>query len=200
MARAYNQEGKPEKALEALERSFTILGGSDEAAYSWLLHGIVRRDLDQPGDALDAFDQAISLFHILEDSPKQRFLDYRLAVFNGMADAYSNRGAVLSDVGEYQEAIADLGQAIMLNPSLATAYMNRANAYANLDQLQNSLDDYQEAIRLDPNMALAYYNRALAYTYLNEDQKAQQDVDRVARLGLDTTALLERIEQAKKDR
>ena len=88
----------------------------------------------------------------------------------------------------------------MLNPSLATAYMNRANAYANLDQLQNSLDDYQEAIRLDPNMALAYYNRALAYTYLNEDQKAQQDVDRVARLGLDTTALLERIEQAKKDR
>jgi tetratricopeptide (TPR) repeat protein len=200
LARAYNQEGKPEQALEALERSFTILGGSDEAAYSWLLHGIVRRDLEQPGEALDAFGRAISLFHILEDSPKQRFPDYRLAVLNGMADAYSNRGAVLTDVGEYQEAIADLGQAIMLNPSLATAYINRANAYANLDLLQNSLDDYHEAIRLNSNMALAYYNRALAYTYLNEDQLAQLDVDRVAKLGLDTAVLLERIEQAKKNR
>ena len=200
LAGAYNQTGQPQKALETLERSFTLMGDNGEAAYSRLLQGIAQRDLKQPGEALEAFDRAISLFHILEGSPKQRFPAYQLAVRNGLADAYSNRGAVLIDVGQYQEAISDLDQAITLNPDLATAFNNRANAYANLDQLQSALDDYQEAIRLDPTMALAYYNRALAYTYMDDDQKAGMDVARVIELGLDPTALLERIEKAKRDR
>ncbi len=200
LAGAYNQTGQPQKALETLERSFTLLGDNGEAAYSRLLQGIAQRDLKQPGEALEAFDRAISLFHILEGSPKQRFPAYQLAVRNGLAYAYSNPGAVLIDVGQYQEAISDLDQAITLNPDLATAFNNRANAYANLDQLQSALDDYQEAIRLDPTMALAYYNRALAYTYMDDDQKAGMDVARVIELGLDPTALLERIEKAKRDR
>ena len=104
------------------------------------------------------------------------------------------------DAGRYHKAISDLNQAVTLNPDLATAFNNRANAYANLDLFQKALDDYQEALRLDPRMALAYYNRALAYTYLGDDQNAQLDVERIMDLGLDTTTLSKRIENAKNNR
>ena len=200
LAVAYNQVGRPEKALDTLETSFTLLGDSDEAAYSFLIQGIARRDLDQPAEALDAFDRSILRFQRLKESSKNRPPDYQSAVNSALGDAFTNRGAVLNDVGQYQDAISDLDRAIFLNPDLAIAYNNRANAYANLDQLTNALDDYRDAIRLDPRMALAYYNRALAYTYLGDDQKARLDVGRVTELGLDTGALLERIEEAKKNR
>ena len=191
---------EPKKSLETLNTAFALLGDSDEAAYSFLLQGIARRDLEQPGEALDAFDRAIILFQRLKESSEKRPPAFRLAVNNALAGAYSNRGAVLNDVGQYQEAISDLDRAISLNPDLAIAYNNRANSYADLDQLDSALDDYREAIRLDPGMALAYYNRALAYTYLGDDQKARLDVGRVMELGLDAGALLELIEDAKKDR
>ncbi|PKB64223.1 MAG: hypothetical protein BZY80_03370 [SAR202 cluster bacterium Io17-Chloro-G2] len=200
LAAAYNQVGQPQKSLESLTASFSILGDSDEAANSFLIQGIARRDLQQPAEALAAFDRSISRFQRLKDTSKKRPPAYRSGLNNSLADAYSNRGAILNDVGRYHEAISGLDQAISLNPNLAIAYNNRANSYANLEQINHALDDYDEAIRLDPRLALAYYNRALAYTYLGDDEKARLDVGRVAELGLDAGALLESIEEAKNDR
>ena len=200
LAVAYNQTGQPQQALEALETSFTLLGDSDEAAYSLLLQGVAWRNLDQPSNALDALDWAIILFHSLKDSPRDPSIGYLFTVNKALADAYSNRGAVLIDADQNRKAIADLDQAVALNPDLAAAFNNRANAYANMDLFQIALGDYQEALRLDPRLALAYYNRALAYTYLGKDQSARLDLEMAMDLGMDTTALVERIERIKKDR
>ena len=40
-----------------------------------------------------------------------------------MAEAYNNRGNVLSNLGQYEEAVADYDKAIYLKPDLADAFI-----------------------------------------------------------------------------
>jgi tetratricopeptide (TPR) repeat protein len=54
-------------------------------------------------------------------------------------------------LGRYDEALADFGQALQLNPDYALAYLNRGNVYQNLDQAERAQQDFNRAFSLDPN-------------------------------------------------
>jgi tetratricopeptide (TPR) repeat protein len=69
------------------------------------------------------------------------------------------RGASYNNKGEYDRAIADLNDAIRLDPNLAFAYTNRGFSYNNKDECDRAIADLSNAIRLDPNSAAAYNNR-----------------------------------------
>ena len=181
LAAAHIQVGRPEAALEPLEKSLAILDGIPRSAISRLLQGIVYLELDRPSTALAAFDEAIRLNPVL-------------------ADAYINRGASYNALGQYQRAVLDLDEAIKLNPEMAMAYNNRGNSFGNLDQLQRALEDFDEAIRLDNRFALAYSNRALVYTYLGRDDEARVDVDTAAQLGVAPGPILAKMEEVRASR
>ena len=74
--------------------------------------------------------------------------------------------------------IADLDQAIKLDPRLADAYINRGNAKRERLDLAAAVADYTLAISLSPNAALAYYNRAWAHYLAGESAEALADADR----------------------
>ena len=72
--------------------------------------------------------------------------------------AYNNRGAWLGKA--YGKAMADLNEALRIDPRRTPAYVNRAAAWLLMDELGKSIADCNEAIGSIRTMRLAFCNRA----------------------------------------
>jgi regulator of sirC expression with transglutaminase-like and TPR domain len=59
-----------------------------------------------------------------------------------------------------EQALADLNQAIALDPDFAVAYANRGNAYATLGEVEKAVADFERYLELAPNSAIADQVRA----------------------------------------
>ena len=162
--------GDPKAALLVIEDSLNITEGTANSAEAFLLQGLAYVALDQPEEALNAYNQAIRL------DPK-----YALAFYN--------RGKVYGLLGQYFRAIVDYNEAIYFDPEYTSAYNNRGTVYALQEQYHRAIQDYDETIRFDPQHAHGYGNRALAYAALNMYPEAQQDAERAVELYVDPTFL-----------
>ena len=96
--------------------------------------------------------------------------------------SYYNRGLNHSRLGQYDEAIADLTQAIALDPTDVPQYSIRASAYEAIGELEAAIKDYERIIELDPNFADAHYRLGLAYRELSDETAAQASFEEAARL------------------
>lgn len=63
---------------------------------------------------------------------------------------YSNRAQAHLQEKRYDEALADLNEAIELDPRYVKAYIKRAAAYSGLEKYQEAVDDLEKAKELDP--------------------------------------------------
>ena len=68
-----------------------------------------------------------------------------------MSEAWYNRGTAFLAARQHERAIADLGEAIRLKPSLARAYCNRAFALNRQREYDKVLSDLIPASRKIPN-------------------------------------------------
>jgi len=105
--------------------------------------------------------------------------------------AYRNRGVAYNRKGEYDRAIADLDEAIPLDPKFALAYNNRGVAYKDKGELDRAIADYDEAIRLNPNYAKAYNDRGVVYASKRDYARAIADYDQALTSDLDDPYLTE---------
>src|SRR5260221_457707 len=94
----------------------------------------------------------------------------------------NNRGYVYAALGEYDRAIADLDDAIRLEPDYAKAFHKRGRAYAGKGAYDRAIADYGAAIRLKPDYAEAYCNRGYAYANKGQYRRAIADFDAAIRL------------------
>ena len=83
-----------------------------------------------------------------------------------LAITFNNRGVAYSELGDYDRAIADYGQALTLVPgdrtaikNLRIAHIRRAAAAARLGEQAAGAADYDRAIELEPTHPLAYMRR-----------------------------------------
>jgi tetratricopeptide (TPR) repeat protein len=102
-----------------------------------------------------------------------------------LAAVYGERGAASYRRGDYNHAIADLTEAIRLNPKLAAAYDNRGGAYDAIGDQPHALADFDRAILLSPNFGAAYRHRGLVYYAQAELDRAHADFDQAIRLSPD---------------
>ena len=79
------------------------------------------------------------------------------------ATAYYRRGIGYHDKGQYDLAIADFSQAILINRRFTNAYINRGIAYRIKGLVEHALADHDQAILFDPRDASAYFNRGQTY-------------------------------------
>ena len=89
------------------------------------------------------------------------------------APTYAARGIVLSDLGRYEEAVADQTTALQFadgfgdegdpGPYLATILNSRAISLRQAGQIEAALADFDRVIELDPTRALYRHNRGLAH-------------------------------------
>jgi tetratricopeptide (TPR) repeat protein len=80
--------------------------------------------------------------------------------------------------------LADLSEAIRLNPSCAYLYYNRGNVYVQRHDYHHAIEDYNRAIELDAHLAEAYYNRGLVQIALKNQQESVADLSKAGELGL----------------
>ena len=120
-------------------------GVNDElAAHAWLSIGSLLSEGERKEEALSAYDKALAL------NP-----DY--------ADAYHNRGALKSALGQPEAAIADYDEAIRPRFSSCLLFITIEGLQGPLlEQYETAISDYDEAIRLNADYADAYYNRGVA--------------------------------------
>jgi tetratricopeptide (TPR) repeat protein len=99
------------------------------------------------------------------------------------AAAYNNRGnAHLSGTHDYDHAIFDFTQAIMLDPRMAQAYFGRGRGSQERHDYEGAILDFIQVIRLDPNFAAAYNGRGGAYFSKGDYDRALADYDQAIRL------------------
>ncbi|QOY86573.1 carboxypeptidase regulatory-like domain-containing protein [Paludibaculum fermentans] len=84
--------------------------------------------------------------------------------------------------GQYREAIAELGEAIRMEPGFALAYNARGFAWYLLHDLSSATADLDRAIALNPNYANAYRNRAVVRRAAGDLPGAEEDRRREAML------------------
>jgi tetratricopeptide (TPR) repeat protein len=95
----------------------------------------------------------------------------------GLAWAYTNRGSVYDYQKDFDRAIADLTEAIRLDPDAVIAYQDRAASYRNKGQYTLALDDLNHALRLAPRDARTLMSRGVIYFKLNAAARALADFD-----------------------
>jgi tetratricopeptide (TPR) repeat protein len=112
------------------------------------------------------------------------------ALVTGVGENFSSigttitKGAAVSETKEaaYDRAIADITEAIRLDPGNARGYQERAGAYHQKGDYDRAIADFTRAIQLDPEYHAAYNNRGLAYSHKGEYDKAIADLDHAVRL------------------
>jgi tetratricopeptide (TPR) repeat protein len=95
---------------------------------------------------------------------------------------YGSRGVGYYSKGDYDRAIQDTDQAILLNPKEPSFYYTRGLAYKKKGDFDRANQDFNEAIRLNPNFERAYYDRGNAYIDKEEYDRAIQEFNEAIRL------------------
>ncbi len=102
------------------------------------------------------------------------------------ASFYIERSLVHRRRGDLLPAVADLTEAIRLEPMNAAAYYERGATHDSLFQHARSVADYTEAIRLRPGWVEAYEARATAHYMAAEQELAIADYSEIIRLRPDS--------------
>ena len=99
-----------------------------------------------------------------------------------LAAYYTNRAAAYHEKGDNDRAIADLNEAIRLDPKFAMAFNNRGAAYNEQGDNDRAIADLNEAIRIDPKFAMAFNNRGNAYSDKGDNDRAIADFNETIRI------------------
>lgn len=77
--------------------------------------------------------------------------------------ALANRGMTYREIGEYERAIADLGEVILLDPKVAGMYLELGLALDGKGDHRLAIILFGEALRRDSSLLVAWFGRAMAY-------------------------------------
>jgi tetratricopeptide (TPR) repeat protein len=92
------------------------------------------------------------------------------------------RGTAYYAKGDYDRAIADLDEALRLEPKYAAAFNQRGYAYAAKGNQDHAIADYKEAIRLQPKFVVALTARGTANYAKGDYDRAIDDYSEAIRL------------------
>ncbi len=98
-----------------------------------------------------------------------------------LAVAHTLRGRAYIQSRDLERAIADLNEAIRLDPKFALARTNRGWAYIEKGEYDQAIADLNEAIRLDPQSFRAHNLRGWAYAEKREYDSAIADLNEAIR-------------------
>lgn len=107
-------------------------------------------------------------------------IDKAIEIDKYMSGAYAQRAIikVLHDA-DYESALADMNEALRLDPKEVSYYFNRARIKYHQDDLQGAMADYDYILQLDPGNTMTHYNRGLLRMQVGERNKAISDFTEV---------------------
>jgi tetratricopeptide (TPR) repeat protein len=81
-----------------------------------------------------------------------------------------------------EKALADLNEALRLNPGDAQAFWGRGAVAFDRNEYDKAIADFSAVIRLSPSDPNGYQGRARAYAAVGDQQKAAADEQRAKEL------------------
>ncbi len=105
-----------------------------------------------------------------------------LEKYPNVPDAYNGRGLFYYDTKNYDKAISDFSQALIVDKNYLKAYYNRGNVYDAMGEYDRAISDFTRALELNPKYAKAYNNRGLTYGRIGEHQRALADFTKALKI------------------
>lgn len=175
--------------------AFTKAGDNDNAIADFthlirLGSSLRNKSLQKRGNIyldLSDFDKALADFDLaIESDPKDFFSFYVRGVIKTERKVFDKNKDTTYISYEYTEngkfyyhdlmgALADLNQALELNPNYIDIFVKRGKVYEHLDKFDNALADYNKAVSIDGKYFDAFLARALLYKHLQNSSKSLQD-------------------------
>jgi tetratricopeptide (TPR) repeat protein len=182
-------------ALVSLFLPLTVFAQTPEAAVNHFKNAIKKSGAGDLDGAIEDYTRAITLssnfgtpkkgstavgnsFTGSADAPTEEIT----IVDPFTANAYSNRGLLRYQKGDYTGAIDDFNRALRIKPSLALAYLNRAAALNATGDPAAALKDLDKAIALDKDLFQAYNNRGMLNLDAGNHKAALADLNRAVEL------------------
>lgn len=110
-------------------------------------------------------------------------IDTALKINKNATNAYVIRADIsIKQSKDYTRALADMDEAIKLQPQFAGFFINRSFLRYNLDDYFGAMADLDYAIQLEPLNTTALFNRGLLRMEVNDNNKAIDDFDRIISL------------------
>ena len=109
-----------------------------------------------------------------------------------LAEAYGNRAIAHYAKNNTTQSLADLEEAIRINPREPIFFANRGVARISLRQHDLAIKDFDQAIQLNPSYAFAYFQRGRAHNDQKNWDRAIEDFGHSIRLRPDSKAYEER--------
>jgi len=69
-----------------------------------------------------------------------------------LAEAHSNLGTSLKELGRYAEAAESFAHAIALKPTLCEAYKNLGSSYTEMGKPKEAVEAFSAALRINPQV------------------------------------------------
>jgi lipoprotein NlpI len=114
------------------------------------------------------FERALDLY--------QRALDTGELTQNNTAAVHFNRGGVFMQLGEFENAIQDFTQTVLIKPEHKSAYLTRGVALRAVGRSEQALTDLTKALELRSDSEQEMYNlRGLAYNDIGDYPNAIED-------------------------
>ncbi|MBV9420588.1 MAG: hypothetical protein JO348_12520 [Alphaproteobacteria bacterium] len=99
------------------------------------------------------------------------------------AATFINRGVVRLALNQFDEAEADFGRGIAVEPELGEGYLNRGAAYIAMKRFADAMTDIDKGLGLGVSRpAVGYYDRAIANEALGNNRAAYDDYQKVLAL------------------
>jgi tetratricopeptide (TPR) repeat protein/tRNA A-37 threonylcarbamoyl transferase component Bud32 len=193
-------------ALQDYDRAVGLdPAGSKAQAENQLGRGRVLLRLNQPSEALKAFDAVLKLRKADAEAHRLRaealldlgqFAEAALAFDRCLkagkprADVYRGRALARSKLGHFEGAVDDYALALALRPNDSRVHALRGWVYLVTGTPHWALRDFQEAVRLGAKDGDAYSGRGRALAQLGRPREAVADGEEALRRGPKTARLL----------
>ncbi|AFZ02622.1 serine protease [Calothrix sp. PCC 6303] len=191
----YMTQNNYQESLKSFDKSVQI---EPNFSTAWRWRGMILANLNKYQEALACFEQLAKLDP--GDSGAQTFRSIMLIGLQRFPEAleiaekslkqypnswnYFARGIARFGTKDQKGALADLNEAIRLNPEAIedTAYSVRATIRYAQGDIQGALTDYNEAIRLNPQKAEPILSRAAIHLQQKDYKSAVVDLNEAIRL------------------
>lgn len=123
-----------------------------------------------------------------DNDPSQKMGDPSVEVTEEMRDAANMKKLKAVDLiseGKLEDAIGQLTEAIMLNPTSAILYAARAGVYVKLNKPNAAIRDANVALETNPDSAKGYKIRGMARARLGQWEEAANDLHMASNLDYD---------------
>lgn len=187
--------GKTKEAVDDYNKALSILPENRGILFNKALALEELKEYDQAEEAFNnlinhhpRFDSGYlgraKLYLSLKDTTQAiKDIDKALEINKNAVNGYVMRADIaINSHGDYQKALADMDEAIKLQPRYAGYFINRAYLRHQTDDYYGAMSDYDYAVQLDPLNAVALYNRALMRAEVHDYNRAIEDLNQVIAL------------------